>query len=640
MWESRKSPKLILEKPDPNPIGLFHVYKRTVVLVAYFTRDTAIAAIALLGILAHLTLRFPLGAPDTQYSLPLLAALLLGGVPQVWMVIRRVLSGRFDADILAMVSIVTSLILHEYLAGTIIVLMLAGGTVLEQYATGRASSVLDALAQRMPRIAHRIKADTTEDFPIESISPGDLLVIFPHETCPVDGVVTIGRGTMNEAYLTGEPYLLSKSPGSNVLSGAMNGDTALTIRATKPAVESRYAQIMRVVKETEENQPAMRRLAERLGAWYTPLALILAGAAWALSGDPARFLAVIVVATPCPLLIGIPVAVIGAISLAAKNGILIRKAASLEEIDRCRVFVFDKTGTLTYGTPTVAEVNCGPGFTKDRLLGIVSSLERYSRHPLATALVKAGEGQIPAEVTEVHELPGQGLIGIADGLSVEVTGRKRAKQLNLEIPAEGAGLECLVIIDGKFAAQIRFRDKPRQDAPDFVKHLGTRHGGTRVVLLSGDRESEVRYLAELAGIKEVHYGQSPEEKVKFVTEIAAKTPVLYVGDGINDAPALLAATVGIALGDKGEIAVQAADAAILEPSLRRVDQLIHIGRRMRTIALQSAIGGMAASGICMALAAAGYLTPSVGALAQEAIDIAAVLNALRVGIGGDSMTDY
>jgi heavy metal translocating P-type ATPase len=556
------------------------------------------------------------------------------------MVLRRVLSGRFDADILAMVSIVTSLILHEYLAGTIIVLMLAGGTVLEQYATGRASSVLDALAQRMPRIAHRIKGDTTEDFPIESITPGDILVIFPHETCPVDGVVTIGRGTMNEAYLTGEPYLLSKSPGSNVLSGAMNGDTALTIRATKPAVDSRYAQIMRVVKETEENQPAMRRLAERLGAWYTPLALLLAGAAWALSGDPARFLAVIVVATPCPLLIGIPVAVIGAISLAAKNGILIRKASSLEEIDRCRVFVFDKTGTLTYGTPTVAEVNCGPGFTKDRLLGIVSSLERYSRHPLATALVKAGEGQIPAEVTEVHELPGQGLIGIADGHNVEVTGRKRAQQLNLEIPAEGSGLECLVIIDGKFAAQIRFRDKPRQDAPDFVKHLGTRHGGTRVVLLSGDRESEVRYLAELAGIKEVHFGQSPEEKVKFVTEIAAQTPVLYVGDGINDAPALLAATVGIALGDKGEIAVQAADAAILEPSLRRVDQLIHIGRRMHTIALQSAIGGMAASGICMAAAAAGYLTPSVGALAQEAIDIAAVLNALRVGIGGDSMTDY
>ena len=608
--------------------------------MAYFTRDTAIAATALIGIFVHLVLRFAYGIHDGRESLPLLVALVLGGAPQVWTVTRRVLSGRFDADILAMVSIVTSLVLREYLAGTIIVLMLAGGTALEQYATGRASSVLDALAQRMPRTAHRIKDETTEDFPIESITPGDLLVIFPHETCPVDGVVTIGRGTMNEAYLTGEPYLLSKSPGSNVLSGAMNGDTALTIRATKPVNDSRYAQIMRVVKETEENQPAMRRLAERLGAWYTPIALILAGAAWAISGDPDRFLAVIVVATPCPLLIGIPVAVIGAISLAAKNGILIRKAASLEDIDRCRVFVFDKTGTLTYGTPTVAEVNCGPGFKKERLLGIVASLERYSRHPLASALIKAGEGQLPAEVTEIHELPGQGLLGIADGMSVEVTGRKRANELKLEIPAEGSGLECIVIIDGKFAAQIRFRDKPRQDAPDFVKHLGTRHGGTRVVLLSGDRESEVRYLADLAGIKEVHFGQSPEEKVKFVTEIAATTPVLYVGDGINDAPALLAATVGIALGDKGEIAVQAADAAILEPSLRRVDQLIHIGRRMRTIALQSAIGGMAASAICMAFAAAGYLTPSVGALAQEAIDIAAVLNALRVGIGGKSMTDY
>ena len=610
------------------------------VVVAYFTRDTAIAATALIGIFVHLVLRFAYGIHDGRESLPLLVALVLGGAPQVWTVTRRVLSGRFDADILAMVSIVTSLVLREYLAGTIIVVMLAGGTALEQYATGRASSVLDALAQRMPRTAHRIKDETTEDFPIESITPGDLLVIFPHETCPVDGVVTIGRGTMNEAYLTGEPYLLSKSPGSNVLSGAMNGDTALTIRATKPANDSRYAQIMRVVKETEENQPAMRRLAERLGAWYTPIALILAGAAWAVSGDPDRFLAVIVVATPCPLLIGIPVAVIGAISLAAKNGILIRKAASLEDIDRCRVFVFDKTGTLTYGTPTVAEVNCGPGFKKERLLGIVASLERYSRHPLASALIKAGEGQLPAEVTEIHELPGQGLLGIADGMSVEVTGRKRANELKLEIPAEGSGLECIVIIDGKFAAQIRFRDKPRQDAPDFVKHLGTRHGGTRVVLLSGDRESEVRYLADLAGIKEVHFGQSPEEKVKFVTEIAATTPVLYVGDGINDAPALLAATVGIALGDKGEIAVQAADAAILEPSLRRVDQLIHIGRRMRTIALESAIGGMAASAICMAFAAAGYLTPSVGALAQEAIDIAAVLNALRVGIGGKSMTDY
>jgi len=606
-------------------------------LVTNYAKDIGSALVALAGILLHVGIRYGYGVSDGRELWPLLAALLLGGAPQVWTVGRRVLSGHFDADILALVSIVTSAILGEYLAGVIIVLMLAGGTVLEQYATKKASSVLDALAQRMPRTAHRAEG---ADIPVEQIQPGDSLVVFPHEACPVDGVVTAGHGSMNEAYLTGEPYLLSKSVGSSVLSGAMNGDSALTIRATKPAVDSRYAQIMRVVQETEQNQPAMRRLAERLGAWYTPLALALAGAAWAWSGSPDRFLAVIVVATPCPLLIAIPVAILGAISLAAKHGILIRKAAALEEIDRCRVFIFDKTGTLTYGKPSVSEVLLGEGFTRERVLSVVSSLEHYSRHPLAGALVAAGEGLPTVEVSEVHELPGQGLVAKVGGVDVEVTGRKRALQLGLTLPEEGAGLECVVLMEGRFAALVRFRDTPRADAPAFVRHLAQRHDGKRVVLLSGDRESEVRYLAELAGITEVRFSQSPEEKVKFVQEIAATMPVLYVGDGINDAPALLAATVGIALGDKGEIAVQAADAAILEPSLRRVDQLIHIGRRMRRIALESAVGGMALSGVCMGLAAAGYLTPAAGAIAQEVIDVAAVLNALRVGLGTSEITDY
>jgi heavy metal translocating P-type ATPase len=602
------------------------------------SRDLASAAAAFLGILAHLILRY--GFEHSHQDWPLIAALLLGGTPQVWTVARRVLTGRFDADILAMVSIVTSVILREYLAGTIIVLMLAGGTLLEQYATRKASSVLDALARRMPRIAHRLNGDVSEEVPVEEIQPGDLLRLLPHETCPVDGTVIAGRGSMNEAYLTGEPYLMAKLEGSPVLSGATNGDAALTIKATKPASDSRYAQIMKVVQETEQNQPAMRRLAERLGAWYTPLALAIAGAAWAVSGSAERFLSVIVVATPCPLLIGIPVAVIGAISLAAKNGILIRRAAALEDIDRCRVFIFDKTGTLTYGKPAVSEVVYGDGFNADKVLGSVASLEKYSRHPLAPALVAAGANYPAVEVHDLHELPGQGLVANAGGVPVEVTGRKRATALGLTLPEEGAGLECVVLMDGQFAALFRFRDQPRKDAPDFVRHLATQHHGTRVVLLSGDRESEVRYLADLTGIREVLFSQSPEEKVAFVQKLAATAPVLYVGDGINDAPALLAATVGIALGDKGEIAVQAADAAILEPSLRRVDQLIHIGRRMRSIALQSAIGGMALSAVCMALAATGHLTPAAGALAQEAIDIAAVLNALRVGIGRHAITDY
>lgn len=603
-------------------------------------RDLFCAVLAAVGIAAHLVIRYIWDASSEMSAWPLLAALLLAGSPQIWTVLRRVFDGRFDADILAAVSILTSLALHEYLAGTIIVLMLSGGTLLEQYATGRASAVLNALAQRMPQSAHRVAEEGVVDIPASSIAVGDRLVVFPHETCPVDGTVVEGRGMMNEAYLTGEPYLLSKSVGSAVLSGAINGETALTIEAARPAADSRYAQIMHVVSETEEHQPRIRRLAERLGAWYTPLALGIAALAGGWSGDPGRFLAVIVVATPCPLLIGIPVAVIGAISLAAQHGILIRRAAALEEIDNCRVFVFDKTGTLTYGTPTVTDILTASGQTRDRILTLVASLERYSRHPLAGALVEAGAGLPVVDVSEVHEKPGQGLVGIVDGVRIEVTGRKRANALGLSLPEEKAGLECVILLDGEYAALVRFRDRPRQDAEAFVRHLGTRHGGTRVVLLSGDRESEVRYLAELAGISEIHFGQSPEQKLQFVRDIAAGTPVLYVGDGINDAPALLAATVGIALGDKGEIAVQAADAAILSPSLRRVDQLLHIGRRMRTVALQSALGGMVLSGLCMVLAANGQLTPAQGALAQEAIDVLAVLNALRTGLPGRAMSDY
>jgi P-type E1-E2 ATPase len=280
------------------------------------------------------------------------------------------------------------------------------------------------------------------------------------------------------------------------------------------------------------------------------------------------------------------------------------------------------------------------GFDREEVLRIVGTMERYSRHPLAAALVTAAAHLVPIDVEEIHELPGKGLTARAGGHAVEITGRRRAEELGAGLPEEREGLECCVFVDGQFAALIRFRDTPRADAPEFVRHLSERHGGARVVLLSGDRESEVRYLASLAGIQEIYFGQSPEEKVRFVEKIAQTEPVLYVGDGINDAPALLAATVGVALGDRGEIAVQAADAAILEPSLRRVDELIHIGRHMRKITLQSAVGGMGLSLLCMGVAAAGHLTPTAGALAQEAIDILAVLNALRVGIQDEDMTDY
>jgi len=322
-----------LTPPAPSPGAVEGRVKR----VRWLSRDVSIAAVALGGILLHVVMRWVIEASAPFRDLPLQFVLLVGGGPLVVAVMRRVLRGRFDADILALVSIVASAILQEYVAGAVIVLMLSGGSALEQYATRRASSVLEALAARMPHTAHRVRGETTEDVPASAVRPGDDLILFPHEACPVDGVVLSGHGSMNEAYLTGEPYLMAKLPGAAVLSGALNGETALTIRASKPAADSRYAQILKVVRETEQNQPAIRRLAERLGAWYTPVAIGVATAAGVVAGDAGRFLAVIVVATPCPLLIAIPVAVIGAISRAAKKGILIRKAAALENIDRCRV---------------------------------------------------------------------------------------------------------------------------------------------------------------------------------------------------------------------------------------------------------------------------------------------------------------
>src|SRR5581483_2000689 len=299
--------------------------------------------------------------------------------------------GEFGSDLLAGISIVTSVILGEYLAGTLVVLMLSGGETLEAYAVRRASSALAALARRMPAAAHRSRGGALEDVPLDAVAVGDLVVVFPHETCPVDGTVTEGHGTMDESYLTGEPFLLAKAPGSAVLSGAINGDAALTVRADRLPVDSRYAKIMRVMRESEQRRPRLRRLGDQLGALYTPVAVAVALTAWAVAGDPVRFLAVLVVATPCPLLIAIPVAIIGTVSLAARRGIVIKDPAVLEVVDSCRVAIFDKTGTLTYGRPSLVELIPAGGFARDEVLQLVASLERYSRHPLAGAVLDAAE---------------------------------------------------------------------------------------------------------------------------------------------------------------------------------------------------------------------------------------------------------
>jgi len=606
------------------------------------TKETYIAALSFAATLLHLLLKYFFHLSSSRANLPLFVALLIGGLPLVWELLKKLFNREFGSDLLAGMSILTAVFLQEYLVATIVVLMLSGGAALETFATARASSVLSALARRMPSVAHRREAHALRDIALQDIRIGDELTVLPHEICPVDGTVLEGHSVMDEAYLTGEPYEISKTPGSLVISGAINGDKLLVIRAEKLAEDSRYARIMKVVQQTEGQKPHLRRLGDQLGAWYTPLALAIAIAAALVAREPSRFLAVLVIATPCPLLIAIPTAVIGAISLAARRAIIIRNPSVLEQIENCHTLIFDKTGTLTYGRPALTEILSAPGFQHSEVLRLAASLEQYSKHPLAAAIVTAATREAIAisQAEHISEKPGEGLQGSVEGKLVLITGRHKLAGRDVPLPALATGLECLIFVDGRYAAAIRFHDAPRKESASFIRHLQPRHGVAKVMLLSGDRESEVKYLAESVGITAIHAGKSPEQKVAIVKEETAKANTLFVGDGINDAPALLAATVGVAFGSQNDITTEAADAVILEPALEKIDELMHIGRRMRRIALQSALGGMAASLVGMMFAAAGYLPPIGGAIGQELIDLLAVLNAVRVALPTSQLRDF
>ncbi|HMP78473.1 MAG TPA: HAD-IC family P-type ATPase, partial [Pirellulaceae bacterium] len=439
--------------------------------------ETGIAIMALSMIVLSLALWWG-GATAVVSNLPLWGALALGGGPLVWQLLTKLVRREFGSDLLAGISIVVSIILGEYLAGTLVVLMLSGGAALEAYAVRSASSVVQALARRMPTTAHRKVGLNIEDIPLEQIQIGDSLVVFPHEAAPVDGIVLEGHGVMDESYLTGEPFMMSKTPGSAILSGAVNGETALVIQTEALPIDSRYAKIMRVIQSAEGERPRMRRLGDQLGAWYTPLALAIAALAWIVSGEAVRFLAVLVVATPCPLLIAIPVTVIGSISLAAKRAIIVRDPAALEAADTCRTIIFDKTGTLTYGKPQLIEVVPAAGIDPHELLVLVSNLERYSKHPLADAIVTAGREARGAvlEVKEISERPGAGMQGLVAGRKMEITSRKKLLASSPDnaavLPEQVGGLECLVLINGRYAGAFRFRDAPRGEGAPYVKHLG------------------------------------------------------------------------------------------------------------------------------------------------------------------------
>ncbi len=579
------------------------------------------------------------------FNFPLYVIIVLGGIPLIFQILFKLLKGNLGADSLAAIAIISAVILKEYLAADLIILMLASGQTLESYAMRKASSVLLTLSERMPSVAHRKRGGKIEEIALLDILIGDEIIIYPHETCPVDGIVLEGHGSMDESYLTGEPYEISKSPGTRVLSGSVNGISVLTIRAEKLSSDSRYAAIVEVLEKAEQQRPKIRRLGDQIGAIFAPVALIIAGAAWFFTGEPIRFLSVIVIATPCPLLIAIPITIISAISLAARRAIIIKDPTVLERLPTCRTAIFDKTGTLTYGKPVLTEILTAPQVNANIILQMVASVERYSKHPLSSAILLAAEKEyLPLiDASEAYERAGEGLIGMINNHKIQVTDRKKLLEMNPEylstLPEILPGLECIILFDDQYAAVFRFHDEPRPESKSFVRHLGPSHQFKRILLVSGDRESEVQSFSKLLNITEIFASQTPEQKIEIVRNENSKSPTLFMGDGINDAPALTAATVGLAFGEYNQVTAQASGAVIMENTLYKVDELIHLSLKTRKIALQSALGGMALSVIGMTFAALGFMPPVVGAILQECIDVLAILNALRLIWGQDIKID-
>jgi heavy metal translocating P-type ATPase len=552
-----------------------------------------------------------------------------------------------------MLAIVGALALGEPLAGLIVVLMQTGGEALERYAEGRASDAVRELEAAAPTLAHRVTARGVEDLAAEAVEVGDELFVRPGELVPADAVVLKGRSQVDTARLTGEPVPVTATPGVRLLSGSVNLDGPLTIRATARAAESQYARIVELVRTAQESKSPLQRLADRYAVWFTPITLLVCLVAYVATQDAVRVLAVLVVATPCPLILATPVAVVGGINRAAKHGIIFRHGSALEQMARITVAVFDKTGTLTIGRPDVAEVRAVPPFTADEVLRLAGAVEHGSSHLLARTLVDeaVARGIELSEGREITDWPGEGVTGEVSGRRVAVGARSFVVLRHPEAEpglravlgdASADGLRAYVAVDGHGAGVVEYADRLRPGLPDFMatlRGLGVR----RTLLLSGDDQANASAVGRAVGIQEAYGGLLPGDKVAFVRRLMEEGGhVLMVGDGTNDAPALSTATVGVALASGGGgITAEAADAVILADDPTRLAEAIAISRRTLRLARQSIWAGLGMSGVAMVVAAFGYIPPIAGALLQEVIDVAVILNALRAtfaprhGIGTD-----
>ena len=566
-------------------------------------------------------------------TLPVVAGLLFS-------MVRDVLAGRLGVDAVAFVSMTAALALEQNLAGVVVAVMYAGGNGLEDFAVARAERNLKSLIDRAPRIAHRRSGDAVADIPVEAVAIGDRVLVRAGEVIPVDGVIAAGAALIDEAALTGEPVPVTRRAGELARSGTINAGETFELTATATAGESTYAGIVRMVTAAQTARPPFIRLADRYALVLLPVSLLVAGAAWLLSGDPIRGLAVLVVATPCPLILAAPVAFIAGVSQAAARGILIKGGGPLEALARAHTVMFDKTGTLTVGGARLIAIETAPGEAPDDVLRLAASLELASHNVVAAAIVAAASarGLALTVPTGVRETMGSGVEGSLEGHDLRigslalVYGARKPEDWAVRALRRAAWRSALVVfvaLDGRAVGALLLGDELRRETPRAVQALRSA-GIARIVMVTGDRADAAETIGAALDLDAVLANRVPSDKVDAVMTEERLKPTIMVGDGINDAPALAVATVGIAMGARGASASsEAADVVILVDRLDRVSDAVAIARRTRAIALQSILAGMALSGIAMGFAAFGWLAPVAGALVQEVIDIAVIVNALR-----------
>lgn len=589
------------------------------------------------AVLAAVLILQAVGLPTTARWL----AIGYVGVFVAWTLVRMirdVLRGHVGLDILAVVAMVATLAVDEYVASLIVVLMLSGGEALEDFAGRRARRDLTALLDRSPQTAHVVRthpagSEEVRDVAVDEVAIGDVLLVRPSEIVPVDGVLLTTTGTFDESSLTGESMPVSREAGGEVMSGAINGTRAVRIRATRRSVDSQYQQIVALVQGAQGSRAPVVRLADRFAIPFTAVALVLAGTAWALSGDPTRFAEVLVLATPCPLLIAAPVAFLGGLSRAAKAGVIMKSGAVIEQLARVRTVAFDKTGTLTEGRPDLVEVRPVAGFTSDEMLLLAASAEQYSSHVLAAGIRRAAveAGLELLSTDDAGEVATNGVEAVFDGRRVAVGKPAYIAAIAPETtratlgPGEAA---AYVAIDGRFAGVLILADDPRPESSRVVAWLGA-NGIERIAMLTGDAMPTATSIAGQVGIDEVHAELLPAEKVHLAAQLRPR-PIMMVGDGVNDAPVLAAADIGVAMGAKGATAAgDAADVVILVDSLEKIVDAVSIGRHTLQVALTAIWIGIALSVGLMIVAMTGLIPAVAGALTQELVDLATILYALR-----------